>query len=165
MEKKSSIIGIGLTIANTPVELREKMAVPEAEWPRAIEELCAYPHIEEAACLSTCNRMELYVVALSWHRGVAEVRSTHTSASIGVYAIGVDASLLPRRSQLGTCQYWPVYLLGTLEDRVAAVGAAAELQFGYARHHARQDCPRQRALAHMVSCNHPYSCCGVLTSF
>ena len=34
MEKKSSIIGIGLTIANTPVELREKMAVPEAEWPR-----------------------------------------------------------------------------------------------------------------------------------
>ena len=73
MEKKSSIIGIGLTIANTPVELREKMAVPEAEWPRAIEELCAYPHIEEAAVLSTCNRMELYVVALSWHRGVAEV--------------------------------------------------------------------------------------------
>ena len=73
MEKKSSIIGIGLTIANTPVELREKMAVPEAEWPRAIEELCTYPHIEEAAVLSTCNRMELYVVALSWHRGVAEV--------------------------------------------------------------------------------------------
>ena len=75
LEKKSSIIGIGLTIANTPVELREKMAVPEAEWPRAIEELCAYPHIEEAAVLSTCNRMELYVVALSWHRGVAEVRA------------------------------------------------------------------------------------------
>ena len=47
--------------------------MPEAEWPRAIEELCAYPHIEEAAVLSTCNRMELYVVAASWHRGVREV--------------------------------------------------------------------------------------------
>ena len=55
------------------MELREKLAVPEAEWPRAIEELCAYPHIEEAAVLSTCNRMELYVVAASWHRGVREV--------------------------------------------------------------------------------------------
>jgi glutamyl-tRNA reductase len=55
------------------VELREKLAVPEAEWPRAIEELTAYPHIEEAAVLSTCNRMELYVVAVSWHRGVREV--------------------------------------------------------------------------------------------
>ncbi|GIL91652.1 hypothetical protein Vretimale_9593 [Volvox reticuliferus] len=72
-DKKSSIIAIGLTIHNAPVELREKLAVPEAEWPRAIEELCQFPHIEEAAVLSTCNRMELYVVGLSWHRGVREV--------------------------------------------------------------------------------------------
>ena len=42
--------------------------VLQAEWPRAIEELTSFPHIEEAAVLSTCNRMELYVVALSWHR-------------------------------------------------------------------------------------------------
>lgn len=73
-QTKSSIVSMGLTIHNAPVELREKLAVPEAEWPRAIEELTSYPHIEEAAVLSTCNRMELYVVALSWHRGVREVR-------------------------------------------------------------------------------------------
>jgi glutamyl-tRNA reductase len=72
-EHKHSIIGIGLTIQHAPVELREKLAVPEAEWPRAIGELCAFPHIEEAAVLSTCNRMELYVVAVNWHRGVREV--------------------------------------------------------------------------------------------
>ena len=64
---------MGLTIHNAPVELREKLAVPEAEWPRAIGELCQYPHIQEAAVLSTCNRMELYVVAASWHRGVREI--------------------------------------------------------------------------------------------
>ena len=29
MEKKSSIIAIGLTIHNTPVEIREKLAIPE----------------------------------------------------------------------------------------------------------------------------------------
>jgi glutamyl-tRNA reductase len=69
MEKKSSIIAIGLTIHNAPVELREKLAVPEAEWPRAIQELCSYPHIEEAAVLSTCNRLEIYLVGLSFHRG------------------------------------------------------------------------------------------------
>ena len=44
------------------------VAALQAEWPRAIEELTSFPHIEEAAILSTCNRMELYVVALSWHR-------------------------------------------------------------------------------------------------
>ena len=42
--------------------------VLQAEWPRAIAELTSYPHIEEAAVLSTCNRMELYVVALSRNR-------------------------------------------------------------------------------------------------
>ena len=73
MEKKSTIIAIGLTVHNTPVEIREKLAVPEAEWPRAIAELTSFPHIEEAAVLSTCNRMELYVVALSQRRGTREV--------------------------------------------------------------------------------------------
>ena len=51
--------------------------------PQAIEELCTYPHIEEAAVLSTCNRMELYVVALSWHRGVAEVGFSSDLSLIG----------------------------------------------------------------------------------
>eukprot|EP01024_Parvocaulis_polyphysoides_P074929 TRINITY_DN966_c0_g1_i7.p1 TRINITY_DN966_c0_g1~~TRINITY_DN966_c0_g1_i7.p1 ORF type:complete len:379 (+),score=57.53 TRINITY_DN966_c0_g1_i7:176-1312(+) len=73
LEKKPSIIAIGLTVHEAPVELREKLAVPEAEWPRAIEELTSFPHIEECAVLSTCNRMELYIVGLSFHRGVREV--------------------------------------------------------------------------------------------
>ena len=64
---------IGLSVHTTPVEMREKLAIPEAEWPRAIAELCSLNHIEEAAVLSTCNRMEIYVVALSKHRGVKEV--------------------------------------------------------------------------------------------
>ncbi|KAK9818269.1 hypothetical protein WJX72_009775 [[Myrmecia] bisecta] len=81
MEKKSSIIAIGLTIQHTPVEVREKLAIPEAEWPRAIEELVAFPHIEEAAVLSTCNRMELYCVALSFKRGVREIEEWMSQAS------------------------------------------------------------------------------------
>ncbi|KAK6940294.1 Glutamyl-tRNA reductase, N-terminal [Dillenia turbinata] len=72
-KERSSIVVIGLSIHTTPVEMREKLAIPEAEWPRAIAELCSLNHIEEAAVLSTCNRMEIYVVALSQHRGVKEV--------------------------------------------------------------------------------------------
>ncbi|GAB2269554.1 Glutamyl-tRNA reductase 1, chloroplastic [Dionaea muscipula] len=72
-KEKSSIVVIGLSVHTAPVEMREKLAIPEAEWPRAIEELCNLNHIEEAAVLSTCNRMEIYVVALSQHRGVKEV--------------------------------------------------------------------------------------------
>ncbi|PPD70554.1 hypothetical protein GOBAR_DD32568 [Gossypium barbadense] len=72
-KERSSIVVIGLSVHTAPVEMREKLAIPEAEWPRAIAELCGLNHIEEAAVLSTCNRMEIYVVALSQHRGVKEV--------------------------------------------------------------------------------------------
>lgn len=72
-KERSSIVVIGLSVHTAPVEMREKLAIPEAEWPRAIGELCSLNHIEEAAVLSTCNRMEIYVLALSQHRGVKEV--------------------------------------------------------------------------------------------
>ncbi|MBA0849594.1 hypothetical protein Goshw_017939 [Gossypium schwendimanii] len=72
-KERSSIVVIGLSVHTAPVEMREKLAIPEAEMPRAIGELCGLNHIEEAAVLSTCNRMEIYVVALSQHRGVKEV--------------------------------------------------------------------------------------------
>ena len=64
---------IGLSIHSCPVEIREKMAVPAEAWNEAVAELCSYPHIEEAGILSTCNRMEIYVVALSYERGLKEV--------------------------------------------------------------------------------------------
>nr|AEI83423.1 glutamyl-tRNA reductase [Camellia sinensis] len=70
---RSSVVAIGLNVHTAPVEIREKLSIPEAQWPQAISELCALNHIEEAAVLSTCNRMEIYVVALSQNRGVKEV--------------------------------------------------------------------------------------------
>ncbi|CAL9065539.1 unnamed protein product [Musa banksii] len=73
MKERSSIAVIGLSVHTAPVEMREKLAVPEAQWPRAIGELCNLNHISEAAVLSTCNRMEIYVVALSWNPGIREV--------------------------------------------------------------------------------------------
>lgn len=73
MKVKSSIMVLGLSVHTAPVEMREKLAIPEAEWPRAIDELCNLNHIEEAGVLSTCNRFEIYVVAVAWNRGVKEV--------------------------------------------------------------------------------------------
>jgi Glutamyl-tRNAGlu reductase, N-terminal domain len=56
----------------------------QPEWPRAIEELTACPHIEEAAILSTCNRMEIYLVTISDTRvsfpSCCSVPSVHTCA-------------------------------------------------------------------------------------
>ncbi|XP_061985490.1 glutamyl-tRNA reductase 1, chloroplastic-like [Populus nigra] len=87
-KEKSSLIVIGLNVHTAPVDVREKLAIPEAQWPRAISDLCALNHIEEAAVLSTCNRMEIYAVALSQHRGVKEVTEWMSKIS------GVPASEL-----------------------------------------------------------------------
>ncbi|KAK4381296.1 Glutamyl-tRNA reductase 1, chloroplastic [Sesamum angolense] len=72
-KESSSIVVVGLNYRTAPIEIREKLSIPEAQWPQAIGELCALNHIEEAAVLSTCNRLEIYVVALSQQRGIKEV--------------------------------------------------------------------------------------------
>ena len=118
MEKKSTIIAIGLTVHNTPVEIREKLAVPEAEWPRAIAELTSFPHIEEAAVLSTCNRMELYVVALSQRRGTREVggSSQDSRRQLGICTLEPDLRH-PGSSSSSGCVIPP--WLGTLSVHAA----------------------------------------------
>ncbi|KAF3597782.1 hypothetical protein DY000_02020434 [Brassica cretica] len=47
-KRESSIFVTGFSIYKAPVEICEKLAIPEAEWPRAIGELCGLIHIEEA---------------------------------------------------------------------------------------------------------------------
>lgn len=50
---------IGLSHHNAAVEVREKLAVPEANWNDQSSALCESGVIAEAATLSTCNRFEV----------------------------------------------------------------------------------------------------------
>ncbi len=54
---------VGLSYRTAPVEVRERLALPEAELGAAIDRLRAQAGIEEALILSTCNRMEVAVTA------------------------------------------------------------------------------------------------------
>jgi glutamyl-tRNA reductase len=55
---------VGLSIHHAQVEVREKLAIAEAEWNAASNEICAGSSpIIEAAVLSTCNRFEVYYAA------------------------------------------------------------------------------------------------------
>lgn len=64
---------VGLTHKTAPVEIREKLSIPEPQIEQAIQQLLAYPHIEEVSILSTCNRLEIYFVATSLDAGALEV--------------------------------------------------------------------------------------------
>ncbi|RMG06663.1 MAG: glutamyl-tRNA reductase [Cyanobacteria bacterium J055] len=68
-----NIAVIGLSHKTTPVEVREKLSIPEPQLEKAIAHLLSYPHIEEVAILSTCNRLEIYVVTTETEPGVWEV--------------------------------------------------------------------------------------------
>jgi glutamyl-tRNA reductase len=50
---------IGVNHNSAPVEVRERLAIPEARLTEANRRLLEYPGVEEAMVLSTCNRVEL----------------------------------------------------------------------------------------------------------
>eukprot|EP00752_Nemacystus_decipiens_P002840 g2646.t1 len=74
---------IGLSHHNAGVDVREKLAVPEAEWNLASAKLCEYPNIKEAAVLSTCNRFEVYIAATDAHAAIRDVM-THLQEHSGL---------------------------------------------------------------------------------
>ncbi|MBE9143918.1 glutamyl-tRNA reductase [Planktothrix mougeotii] len=68
-----NIAVVGLSHKTAPVEVREKLSIPEPQLEAAIAHLLSYPHIEEVAILSTCNRLEIYLVATETQPGIREV--------------------------------------------------------------------------------------------
>ncbi|MCL6434805.1 MAG: glutamyl-tRNA reductase [Leptolyngbyaceae cyanobacterium HOT.MB2.61] len=68
-----NIAVVGLSHKTAPVEVREKLSIPENLCEKAIAQLCSYPHIEEVAILSTCNRLEIYLVTTETEHGMREV--------------------------------------------------------------------------------------------
>lgn len=68
-----NIAVVGLSHKTAPVEVREKLSIPEPQIEEAIAALGNYTHIEECAILSTCNRLEIYVVTQDTQPGIREV--------------------------------------------------------------------------------------------
>lgn len=68
-----NIAVVGLSHKTAPVEIREKLSIPETQMSQAIAHLLGYPHIEEVAILSTCNRLEIYVVTTETQAGALEI--------------------------------------------------------------------------------------------
>jgi glutamyl-tRNA reductase len=50
---------IGVNHKSAPIEVRERLAIPESRLPDACRDLTAYPGIEEGMVISTCNRVEV----------------------------------------------------------------------------------------------------------
>ncbi len=58
----SELLTIGVSHKTAPVEIRERLALPETRAPDFVRELRGTTDIHEAVSISTCNRTELYLV-------------------------------------------------------------------------------------------------------
>lgn len=64
-----SLLTIGVNHTTAPLEVRERVAIPDATLSVALNALIKLPSIEEAAIVSTCNRTELYCSVDSFESG------------------------------------------------------------------------------------------------
>ena len=58
-----ALLVLGVSHKTSPLELRERLALPEGRAAAVLAELVAQPAIREAVAISTCNRTELYLFA------------------------------------------------------------------------------------------------------
>src|SRR2546430_17719829 len=58
----NELFALGISHKTAPVELRERVALPEGRAAGVLRELVSTGHVHEAVALSTCNRTELYLV-------------------------------------------------------------------------------------------------------
>ncbi|UVT14237.1 MAG: glutamyl-tRNA reductase [Nitrospira sp.] len=79
------LIVVGLSHKTAPVEIRERLAVPESRLGEALTRLCSYPGVKEGVLLSTCNRVEVYSVVDDIEAGYGRIQEfladTHLSLS------------------------------------------------------------------------------------
>jgi glutamyl-tRNA reductase len=79
-----NIIVVGLSHKTAPVEIREKLAVPESRMGEALNRLCSYPGVRETLVLSTCNRVEVYAVVDEAETGLSQVQDFLATAHLAL---------------------------------------------------------------------------------
>jgi len=98
-----NLLLVGINHRTAPVEVRERMNIPESRLAEAVSDLVHREGILEALILSTCNRVEVATCAEE-NIEAASWRSTITATS--AFTSGISTGTASRRS-CGTCFAWP----------------------------------------------------------
>lgn len=93
---------IGLSHRTAPVDIRERLSIPEQTMETSLQELRSDEQVLEASILSTCNRLEIYTLL--------------RHPELGISAVG---SFLSRHSGLGLAELSPHLFTYHHEEAVA----------------------------------------------
>jgi len=72
---KMHLVVLGINYHSSPIAIRERFIIPAYCMSHALHALARFPHVKEAAVLSTCNRTEVYAVVTDIQAGIAEIES------------------------------------------------------------------------------------------
>ncbi len=68
------IVVVGLSHRTAPVEVREKLSIPDQSISESLKALKAYSDILEVSILSTCNRLEIYALVKDKNIGISSIK-------------------------------------------------------------------------------------------
>ena len=73
MIDKSSLILVGISHHRTPIEIRERLFIPETSLLDSLKKLNSSSSLEECLILSTCNRVEVYAYTQNYEKCVSAI--------------------------------------------------------------------------------------------
>ena len=68
------IVVVGLSHRTAPVEVREKLSIPDQSISESLKTLKVYSDILEVSILSTCNRLEIYALVKEINIGISSIK-------------------------------------------------------------------------------------------
>ncbi|QIZ34925.1 glutamyl-tRNA reductase [Saccharopolyspora sp. ASAGF58] len=80
-----NLLTVGISHHSAPVRMLERVSISGADVPKLLDELLQRERICEAFIVSTCNRVEVYAVAETFHGGLDDVTSVlarHAGAEV-----------------------------------------------------------------------------------
>ena len=121
MRRERALVAVGLDHTTAAIELRERVAFPDEGVAAALAQLTdpARPLLEQAAILSTCNRVELY--------GVGDARPHELAAFLAHYH-GVDSRALTSALYVHRGEEVPHHLAATAAGMQSLVVGEPQIQ-------------------------------------
>ena len=68
------IVVVGLSHRTAPVEVREKLSIPDQSITDSLKALKAFSDVLEVSILSTCNRLEIYALVKDKNTGISSIK-------------------------------------------------------------------------------------------
>ena len=75
------IVVVGLSHRTAPVEVREKLSIPDQSISESLKTLSINSDILEVSILSTCNRLEIYALVKDINIGISSIKEFLTDYS------------------------------------------------------------------------------------